>query len=93
VSSEEDLERVENVVGARIRRRRKRLGMSQETLAQLANVARKHMSRIETGKAEPGVWTLARIAGALETTYGRLLQGLEWVPNEHGPGHMKRGAD
>jgi transcriptional regulator with XRE-family HTH domain len=90
VSSKEELKEVKSLVGERIRRRRKRLGMSQEKLAELAEVDRKHMSSIETGKAEPGVWTMSRIAGALETTTGALMRNVTWVPGEDGPGHMKR---
>jgi DNA-binding XRE family transcriptional regulator len=53
--------------------------MSQEKLADLAEVDRKHMSSIETGKVEPGVLTLSRIAGVLETTVGQLMRKVTWV--------------
>lgn len=59
--------------------------MSQEDLATIAQVDRKHMSTIENGKAEPGFWTLTRIAGALETTQTQFLKGLSWTPDKERP--------
>jgi transcriptional regulator with XRE-family HTH domain len=85
VGAAEDFQEAKKLVGSRIRRRRKKLGMNQERLAELANVDRKHMSTIENGNAEPGFWTLTRIAGALGTTPTQFLRGLTWTPEEEGP--------
>jgi len=81
-SPEEEAKRVKRILGARISRRRDKLGLNQEELAHLAKVDRSHMSSIETGKTEPGVWTLMRIAGVLETTSGTLLKSLKSTPTE-----------
>lgn len=90
MSSAGDFEEVKNVVGARIRSRRKKLGLTQEDVAGLAELDRKHISSIETGKTEPGIWTLVRIAGALRIPPCQLLKELIWVPNEIGTGHLEQ---
>ena len=87
---EEEAKRVKEVLGKRISRLRKRFGMNQEELADLAKVDRSHMSSIETGKTEPGVWTLMRIAAVLETTSGQLLKNLKSTPNERASEYMTR---
>lgn len=90
MSSAGDLERFKDVVGRRIRGRRKELGLTQEELAGLAEIDRKHVSSIETGKAEPGLWTFVRIAGALQIPVSPLVKDLTWVPNEHGIGQLEQ---
>jgi DNA-binding XRE family transcriptional regulator len=90
VNSAGDLERFKHVVGERIRGRRKELGLTQEDLAGLAEIDRKHVSSIETGKAEPGIWTLIRIAGALRMPVSALVRDLTSVPNEHGLGQLEQ---
>lgn len=80
-----EFENFKRAFGDRIRNRRKELGMSQEDFAEIAKVDRKHVSSIETGKAEPGVWTVMRIAGALQTSTGTLTAGLDWTPDESRP--------
>ncbi|MBS1888475.1 MAG: helix-turn-helix transcriptional regulator [Actinobacteria bacterium] len=90
VSPEEDLVRAKRLLGERIRRRRKKVGLNQENLALLAQVDRSHMSTIETGKAWPGVWTLIRIAGVLGTTPARLLRGLKWTPADRVSDYIKK---
>jgi transcriptional regulator with XRE-family HTH domain len=77
------------VVGDRIREQRKRLGMTQERVAELAELDRKHISMIETGKAEPRVGTLVRIAGAIDIPVEKFVAGLAFVPSEHSSGHME----
>jgi transcriptional regulator with XRE-family HTH domain len=71
-----------SVVGERVREERKRQGMTQWTLAEIAELDRKHISMIETGQAEPRIGTLIRIAGALDVPVETLVAGLVYVPNE-----------
>jgi len=60
---------VENLIGKRIRERRKSLHMNQKTLAAKSNVSRATISLIETGKCKGVlVGTLSAIANALDTT-------------------------
>jgi transcriptional regulator with XRE-family HTH domain len=58
---------------ANLREARRRAGMTQEAVALASGVPQAHYSRIETGKRDPGVRTLIRIAAALRTTAAELL--------------------
>jgi putative transcriptional regulator len=81
------------VIGNRIREQRKRQEMTQERLADLAELDRKHIGMIETGQAEPRSGTLIRIAGALDIPVEKLITGLVFVPNEHSAGWLEvRGS-
>jgi transcriptional regulator with XRE-family HTH domain len=82
----EEVETFKRAFGRRIRDRRIELGMTQEDFAEIAKLDRAHVSSIETGKAEPGIWTVMRIAGALRTKTGLLTAGLDWVPDDYRPG-------
>lgn len=77
------------VVGKRIRDQRKRLGMTQERVAEVAEVDRKHISTIEAGETEPRIYTLVRIAGALDLPVEELVAGLVFMPSEHSTGHLE----
>jgi transcriptional regulator with XRE-family HTH domain len=65
----------ENVL--RIRQARK---LSQESLAELAAVHRTQITLIERGRRQPGVETVARLAGALEVSVEALYEGIRWDP-------------
>jgi transcriptional regulator with XRE-family HTH domain len=58
---------------ANLRRARQRAGLTQEAVALASGVPQGHYSRIETGKHDPGVRTVVRIAAALNTTPAELL--------------------
>lgn len=62
-------------IGERIRIRRKELGLSQEKLAEYADISVTHMSHIETGNTKLSLPVLVRIATALNTTTDELLRG------------------
>ena len=70
-------------VGARIRARRKKIGMKQATLAQEAGISAAQLCHLEKSDVQPSIRTLGRIADALGTTVGELLG--EKVENEHRP--------
>jgi transcriptional regulator with XRE-family HTH domain len=59
----------------RIRQARK---LSQERLAELAAVHRTQITLIENGRRQPGVETVARLAGALEVSIESLFEGIRW---------------
>ena len=50
--------------------------MSQNSFALMVGVSRKYLIDIEGGKANPTVDMLERIASGLDTTVGRLFEGL-----------------
>lgn len=60
-------------VGESIREARKRAGLNQEELAELARLNRVTVAKYESGKVEPGAQALTRIADALEITVDELL--------------------
>jgi DNA-binding XRE family transcriptional regulator len=66
--------------------------MNQEDLATNAQVDRKHMSSIENGKTEPGIWTVTRIASVLGTTPAQLVRGLTWIPDKDESSTTKRDS-
>ena len=60
---------MEELIGKRIRERRKALHMKQETLAKKSNVSRGTISALENGKCKTVlVSTITAIATALDTT-------------------------
>ena len=61
-------------VGARIRARRKKIGMKQATLAQEAGISAAQLCHIEKSGMRPSLRTLEKIAGALNVTLGTLLE-------------------
>ncbi len=52
---------------------RKKLGLTQEQVAERSGVHATEVSRIEAGKRDPRVSTLERLAAAVEVLPGRLL--------------------
>ena len=60
-------------VGGRIREFRKRRGLNQDELAELASLNRVTIAKYESGKVEPGAKALGRIADALEISTDELL--------------------
>ena len=68
-------QRAEESIGARIRRRRKELGLSQVELAVAAGVNQGYISEIERGKANPRRRTIDALAVALNLPQGVLIGG------------------
>lgn len=60
-------------LGSNLRDARKRLGLTQEQVAERSGVHPTEVSRIEAGKRDPRVSTLLRLARALEVRPGELL--------------------
>lgn len=61
-------------LGEKIKRLRKERGLTQEKLAELANVDPKSIIAIETGKRNPTLKTLNKIAIALKIPLSPLLE-------------------
>ena len=60
-------------IGQRIRKFRKACGLSQEQLAEKANISVTHMSHIETGNTKLSLPVLVDIANTLQVTTDELL--------------------
>jgi len=67
-------------LGATIRALRVERGLSQETLADLADIDRSYMSSIERGLRNLSVLNMARIASALQVPLTDLLAGKPTLP-------------
>jgi len=64
------------LLGDRVREIRKERGLSQEALAELADIHVNHLRRIELGQANPTYLVLLRLASALGISLPRLLESL-----------------
>ena len=64
------------VIGDNVRRARLRANLTQECLAELADVHWQTISHVENGKFPFSVATFVRISQALEASPNRLLDGL-----------------
>ena len=60
-------------LGSNLRAARKRLGLTQEEVAERSGVHSTEVSRIEAGKRDPQVSTLRKLAAAVEVSPGELL--------------------
>lgn len=60
-----------------LRSRREALGLTQEAVAWSAWMDPSYYSRIERGRVDPSVRTVARIAAALGATPSELMLGVE----------------
>ena len=61
-------------LGTNLLAARKRLGLTQEQVAERSGVHATEVSRIEAGKRDPKVSTLLRLAKAVEVPPGQLLK-------------------
>jgi len=61
-------------IGMRIKALREKRGLSQETLATRAGISRGYLARLETGRHEPTLTTLGKIARALKVKTTELLK-------------------
>lgn len=77
--SECDLE-VARVLAISLAAHRKREGLSQEALANLADMHRTEIGRLETGERIPSFYTAFKLAGSLGISLPELTGNVEWVP-------------
>jgi ribosome-binding protein aMBF1 (putative translation factor) len=71
-------------VGPRITLHRKKKGLSQEKLAEEADLDRSEISLLEKGKRCPRLDTIARLAGVLGVPLLDLVEGVSWDPDADG---------
>ncbi len=67
------MEDIRKIVGRNVRLARQGLGLSQEALAEKADIDRTYVSGVERGVRNPTVTVVARFAAALDTTPALLL--------------------
>lgn len=63
--------------GLNVARAREKLGISQDKLAEKADLDRTYISGIERGVRNPGIKTVVRLARALGMQVGTLCEGVE----------------
>ena len=69
-------------IGQRIREIRRDRGVTQETLAEAAEISVPYLSCIERGSKNVSLQTLIRFAAALDVTVDRLLVGIQSADKE-----------
>jgi transcriptional regulator with XRE-family HTH domain len=79
---------VAGIVGPRIRRIRRGLDMSQEALADNAEMHRTEMTGIEWGERLPRVDSLIKLAGGLGISPCVLIDGIVWEVRGSRPGRI-----
>ena len=67
----------QHAFGAAVRRKRHRLGLSQEGFAERAEIHRTYVSKIESGKVDIGLMAANRVARALGLKLSALLRETE----------------
>ena len=60
-----DTANIIKTIGAAIRTRRKRIGMTQQDVAEIAGLQRQTISRVEAGNNAVAVATVARVAAVV----------------------------
>ena len=63
--------------GDRVRERRQELGWSQEQLALKASINRTYIASLESGRRNPSLDLIARLAAAMKIDAAELVSGLE----------------
>ena len=63
------------VIGKNIARRRKKLGLKQAEVEEMADIGQKYLTNIERAVSIPSIEVIMRLAAALDTTPDELLVG------------------
>ena len=71
------IKRLRHNFGVVVRRKRHKMGISQETLAENADIHRTYVSSIELGKVDIGLGAAYKIASALNTPLHKLIKEAE----------------
>ena len=66
-----------NIVSNSIKKLREERGMTQDELAEKLNVTRQAVSNWETGKTQPDIETLTRMAEIFDVSVERIIYGSE----------------
>lgn len=65
-----------NMLGKRISKRRREMGLKQNEVAEKADIANNYLSNIENGRSIPSITTFATICSVLNCTPNDLLLGV-----------------
>jgi transcriptional regulator with XRE-family HTH domain len=67
----------EETLGERIKKVRKELGLSLDTLAAKSDITKSHLRMLEVSATQPSIRNLRKIAEALGVSTGYLVDGLD----------------
>lgn len=84
---------LQETVGSNIRQRRQALGLSQQVLADRANISRRMITLIENGTGNASLGTLDRLAEALDLTLAGLVAPNKENQSSAGPVDLWQGQD
>lgn len=87
--------RVLRALGSLVRKRRGKLGISQEELAMRSNLDRTYISGIERGVRNPSLTALVNLADGMKINVSTLLEGLEseiTLQTQNGKDHNSRST-
>jgi transcriptional regulator with XRE-family HTH domain len=86
---------IASMVGTNLARLREARGLSQEEVANWADLHRTEISLMELGKRTPRIDTIFRVLGALEIDAAEAFKGASWQPYFDKPGGEVRvdGSD
>jgi transcriptional regulator with XRE-family HTH domain len=74
------------ILGERVRFHRQELGLSQEDIADLAEMHVTNLGKLERGQSNPSLVTIIRVSGVLDIDPSELVRGLgldEIPPRSH----------
>ena len=71
------MQKIEQVFGIAVRKRRQEMGLSQEEFADKAGIHRTYVSSIELGKVQVSIRIAAQLAEALEVPLSELWREIE----------------
>ena len=71
------MDKIENLFGMEVRRRRQKLGLSQEDFADKAGIHRTYISSIELGKVQVSIGIACRLSEALELPLSTIWRNIE----------------
>lgn len=77
IMSQKDMEKIKKTFGNSVREKRNRLGISQEELAERADLHRTYIGDVERGQRNVGLINIVKIARALKTTVADLTRELK----------------
>ena len=71
------MQKIQELFGQAVRRRRERLGLSQEEFADKAVIHRTYVSSIELGKVQVGIGIAHKLATALNVPLSSIIREIE----------------
>ncbi len=77
-------------IGARIRRRRKELNLTQEQLAERIDIASNYLGQIENGRRGVNITNLIKLANALNVTFDYLMSDVNQAAIEEAEDNKKQ---